>query len=135
MISPSPSIPASIHGERNRVDGLAQSIEPFLFSGVDIDRVHFVRRAAKIDGNQGKIVDGLRAFGASVHIGSAIGQGFPDVIVGYGGRTYLFEIKDPAKPKSKRKLTDDQVRFRDSWKGHYAVIETVEQAIEELQRI
>jgi len=101
-------------------------------NGIDIDRIHIMRRAARTDGNQTVIVDALRGFGASVHVGSAIGRGFPDIICGYRGRTFLFEIKDPSKPKGDRQLTPDQVKFRNSWNGHYAVIERVEQAINEL---
>lgn len=89
-------------------------------------------RARRVDGNQKRIVDGLRAFGASVYVGSALGSGFPDLVCGFGGRTFLLEVKDPSKPKADRQLTPDQVKFRDSWQGHYAVVETLEQAIEEI---
>lgn len=91
-----------------------------------------MRRAAKVDDNQGTIVDALRAAGASVHIGSALGQGFPDVICGIAFRTGLFEIKDGAKPPSARKLTPDQEKFRREWKGHYCVVSTVEEALTQL---
>lgn len=88
-----------------------------------------MRRAARTDGTQTTIVSALRAFGASVSITSAVGQGFCDIVVGYGGRNFLIEIKDPTKPKADRQLTPDQVKFRDAWQGQYAVVETVEQAI------
>jgi len=93
-----------------------------------------MRRAPRTDGNQPQIVQDLRKIGASVAIGSAIGKGFPDLVVGYRGKTFLLEVKDPSKPKSDRQLTPDQVKFRDGWNGHYAVVETSEQAIDSLQR-
>ncbi len=94
-----------------------------------------MRRAARVDGNQGTIVDGLREAGASVYVASSLGRGMADLLVGYERRCYLLEVKDPSKPKSDRQLTPDQVKFRDSWKGHYAVIETLEEALQEIWRI
>ena len=103
--------------------------------GVDIDRIHRMRRAARTDGNQKRIVDGLRAFGASVSVISNSGQGIPDLCVGYGGQTFLFELKDPTKPKADRQLTPDQVKWHKAWKGHVAVVETLEDALEELMGV
>lgn len=85
-------------------------------------------RAARVDGNQSEIVDGLRAAGVSVFITSVIGDGFPDLVCGYLGRNYLLEIKDPSKPKADRRLKPDQIKFRDAWKGQYAVVETLAEA-------
>ena len=88
-----------------------------------------MRRAARVDTNQSSIVDGLRAFGASVFIASALHGGMGDLIVGYRGRNYLLEVKDPSKPKADRAQTPDQVKFQAGWLGQYAVVETLEQAI------
>ena len=85
-----------------------------------------MRRAAKVDKNHGAIVDALRSLDFSVSSTAAIGQGFPDVVCGYGGRTFLVEIKDGSKPPSARNLTPDQIKFRDSWKGDYTVLESLE---------
>lgn len=85
-----------------------------------------MRRAAKVDANHGKIVAALRKAGASVFSGAALGQGFPDLIVGYGGRTFLCEVKDGSKPPSARKLTDDQVKFKADWKGDWTLLESIE---------
>lgn len=90
-------------------------------------------RAARTDGNQTQIVNGLRAAGISVSITSAIGQGFPDLVCGYLGRNFLLEIKDPTKPKADRQLTPDQVTFRDNWKGQYSKVETLDDAIKTIQ--
>ena len=85
--------------------------------------------AAKIDRNQPEIVAALRKAGASVAITSTAGQGFPDLVVGYRGVSYLIEVKDGELPPSARKLTTAQVKFRDNWRGHYAVVKSVEEAL------
>ena len=86
-------------------------------------------RAAKTDGNQSSIVDGLRAAGCSVHVTSSLGGGFPDLVCAYAGRNYLLEVKDPSKPLSDRKLTPDQARFFGSWRGQVCVVETLDDAL------
>lgn len=88
-----------------------------------------MRRAARVDANQALIVGGLRACGASVQILSAVGQGCPDILVGFRGRNLLMEVKDGSKPPSDRKLTKDQIEWHAAWRGHVVVVENVEQAI------
>lgn len=89
-------------------------------------------RAKKIDANQNEIVKQLRKMGFSVAITSMVGNGFPDLVVsnaqwdkptGKYWKTILVELKDPANPPSARKLTPDEKKFHDSWKG-YIVIAT-----------
>jgi hypothetical protein len=89
-----------------------------------------MRRAARVDGNQAEIVAALRSVGASVATCHAVGQGFPDLAVGWQGGTYLLEIKDPSKPKSDQKLTPSQVAWHETWRGHVAVVKTVRDALE-----
>ena len=89
-----------------------------------------MKRAARGDDNQASLVKELRAGGASVHSTAALGRGFPDLAVGWHGRTYLFEVKDPAKPASRRRLTPDEERWHASWSGHVAVVETLEDCLE-----
>ena len=88
-----------------------------------------MRRAAKVDGNQSDIVAALRKVGASVTPIHAVGNGCPDLAVGFRGRTVLFEVKDPKQPPSKRRLTDDEAIWFGNWKGEAHVVETAEQAI------
>lgn len=88
-----------------------------------------MRRNARVDANQPDIVKGLRKAGASVAVTSNLGKGFPDITVGYRGANYLFEIKDPAKPPSQRKLTDNEDEWHRKWGGHVAIIETAEEAL------
>ena len=88
-----------------------------------------MRRAAAVDRNQSEIVAALRAVGATVQPLHSVGQGCPDLAVGYRGVTYLIEIKDGAKPPSKRGLTDPQIEWHGGWKGHVAIAENVKDAL------
>ena len=89
-----------------------------------------MRRAARVDGNQAEIVSALRQIGASVAACHAVGQGFPDICVGWQGGTYLLEIKDPSKPKADQELTPSQIEWHATWRGHVAVVKTVREALE-----
>ena len=74
-------------------------------------------RAARTDANQAEIVAVLRKVGATVHSTHKVGQGFPDLVIGFMGSTILAEVKDGSKPESARKLRPSQVEFRDKWRG------------------
>ena len=80
--------------------------------------------AQRKDGNQSDIVTALYAVGCSVWV-----MHQPcDLLIGRAGANYLLEIKDPAKPPSKRKLTPAQVVFNRDWRGQFTVVTTVEEA-------
>jgi hypothetical protein len=75
-------------------------------------------RARRVDGNQNEIVELLREIpGCSVAITSAVGDGFVDIVVGYRGFNFMFELKDPSKPKADQELTDEQHKFHSAWRG------------------
>jgi Holliday junction resolvase len=76
-----------------------------------------MRRAAKIDANQDQVVEALRAAGAVVQSLAAVGQGVPDLLVGFQGKTLLMEVKDGRKPPSARRLTEDQLKWHGAWLG------------------
>lgn len=88
-----------------------------------------MKYAAKIDKNQPDIVKALRKIGAQVVCTSTVGQGFPDLVVNFRGRTMLLEVKDGAKPPSDRQLTPAQKIFHAEWSGELHVVESIEQAI------
>lgn len=93
-----------------------------------------MRRAARADHNQQRIMDELRALGLSVRDTSKLGQGFADIAVGGIGTSgkkfnWLFEIKDGAKPPSQRKLTPHEQKFKDEWRGQYDVITCANDAL------
>ena len=89
-----------------------------------------MRRIAASDGNQPEIVAALRAVGASVATCQAVGKGFPDLVVGYQGRNYMFEIKDPVQPKHRHELTPAQVEFHAGWRGDLVKIFTAKEALQ-----
>jgi hypothetical protein len=91
-----------------------------------------VRRAAHIDENQPEIVKHLRANDWSVHVASAIGQGFPDLICARMEFTALLEVKNPAKPKGDQALTPPQVEFHKSWPGVKLIAFTPHDALTKL---
>ena len=68
------------------------------------------------DANQRRIVDALRRMGASVVITADVGGGFPDLVVGWGGETYLVEVKN------RTRLSRRQRAFREKWNGGEIVV-------------
>ena len=80
-----------------------------------------MRKRARIDDNQREIVAALRAVGAQVQSLATIGDGCPDILVYWKDRTFtydglhLMEIKDGAKPPSKRRLTPAEADFATRW--------------------
>jgi Holliday junction resolvase len=89
-----------------------------------------MRRAAKVDANQQKVVEILRAAGATVQSLAAVGHGCPDLLVGWGGKTLLMEIKDGSKVPSAQRLTDDQIKWHGAWMGGpLAVVDGPEAAL------
>jgi hypothetical protein len=82
--------------------------------------------ACKVDSNQAEIVKMWRKIGASVAITSAVGDGFPDTILGIRGENFLVEIK----PDEKAKLTSAQVVFHQTWQGKICVVRSMDEALE-----
>lgn len=84
----------------------------------------------KTDANQADIVKALRKLPKlSVFSTHIVGKGFPDIVVGYKGINYLFEIKDGAKPKSSQKLTTGEVKFHSEWNGQIDIITNIDDAL------
>ena len=86
-------------------------------------------RARKVDANHAEIVKTFRQLGCTVLDLSRVGQGCPDVLVGYRGVNLLVEIKDGKKPPSKRLLTPDENEFFCKWKGQVQVVTSQDDAI------
>jgi hypothetical protein len=89
-----------------------------------------LRLAARTDDNQAKIVAALRKLGASVQLLHRVGRGCPDLLVGWRGVNYLFEIKDGQKPPTARPLTLDQMGWHLHWQGRVDIILSIEQVFE-----
>lgn len=79
------------------------------------------RRAARIDDNQNEIVKLFRKLGWTVLIISQL-KNCCDIMVSKNGRTIAVEIKDGEKIPSKRKLSEGEEKFRDSWQGEYKLV-------------
>ena len=84
-----------------------------------------MRRDAKADENQPAIVEALRAVGATVQHLHMIGQGCPDIAVGYQGANYLLEIKS-----ADGKLTYSEGEWHLDWQGQVAIVRTIDDALD-----
>jgi hypothetical protein len=88
-----------------------------------------LRTASRVDANQPDIVRALRGVGASVLHCHVLKNAF-DILVGYRGRTFLMEVKDPSHPPSARQLTPGEAKFREEWRGsEYHIVHTADEAI------
>jgi Holliday junction resolvase len=95
-----------------------------------------MRRAAKVDDNQAEIVKALRQAGATVQSLAEVGNGVPDLLIGFRGVTVLMEVKDGSKVPSKRSLTPMQVTWHQAWNGGtLSVVNDVEAALRVLKVI
>jgi len=80
----------------------------------------------KSDANQKRIVETLRSVpGVSVFVTTIVKHGFPDLVVGFRGVTYLVELKT-----EKGKLTDDERDFFDSWTGQITIARSAEDILD-----
>jgi len=93
----------------------------------------YMRRAARVDGNQSSLVAELRKIGACVYPTHTVGGGFPDLVVAYCGRNYLVEVKDPSKPPSRRRLTKEEQDFFDSWSGPKFIVESLDGFLDQIK--
>lgn len=83
-----------------------------------------MRRAARTDQNHTEIIKGLRKIGATVQSLHAVGKGCPDILVGYRGKNFLFEIK-----VEKGSLTNEQIKWHDDWNGMAYVVRSIDEAV------
>ena len=83
-------------------------------------------KAAKVDANQGEIVQALRGIGCSVQPLHTVGKGCPDLLVGFKGLNVALEVKQGEAKRND--LTPDQVKWHDNWRGQVAVVCSVEEA-------
>lgn len=88
-----------------------------------------MRRAAKVDGNQGAIVAALVKAGASIVSLAQLGHGIPDLLVCFRRTLYLMEIKDGELVPSRRQLTPDQIKWISLWPGPVCIVTSVDEAL------
>jgi hypothetical protein len=85
-----------------------------------------MRRAAKNDGNQKEIVEQLRKLGCSVQ------TGHDDILVGWQGRTFWLEIKNP---DGRNRKQESQKKLEREWQGHYRVVSSLDEILAELDLV
>jgi len=82
------------------------------------------RRAAKVDATHAAIAAALRQVGAKVRSTAMVGDDFPDLCVGFRGRTLLIECKTPGK-----KRTQGQIAFAENWPGEVHTAYSADEAL------
>ena len=81
---------------------------------------------ARVDGNQKEIMDALKKIAGI----SVVSIGKPlDLLVGYYGRTFLIEIKNPDGKDRRGPSWESQQKFMTSWFGQSAVCDSVGQIL------
>ena len=91
------------------------------------------RRAEKVDANQADIVAALRDI---PFLGVEVGH--DDILVGWMGKSYWFEIKSPDVVSKKTgrvidsEITDSEWDRYNNWPGHYKIVWSLDQILEEL---
>lgn len=78
----------------------------------------------RVDANQPAIVRALREAGASVLHLHTLGNGSPDLLVGYRGENFLIEVKS-----SGGRLTRDEEEFFSGWLGEVSIAKSPEEAL------
>jgi len=88
--------------------------------------VTFRRGAAgrKRDQNEPSIVAALRAVGATVEQLDIV-----DLLVGYCGGNWLFEVKTPSGLKRKSKTAERQAKWQHEWAGQVHIVSSPEEAL------
>lgn len=67
----------------------------------------------RVDNNQKQIIHTFIALGASVLNLSRVGEGCPDILIGYKNQSVLCEIKQ----NEKSTFTESQIKFMQNWRG------------------
>jgi len=82
----------------------------------------------RTDSNHTEIMEALRNIGAKPQSLAIVGDGCPDLIVGYQGVNVLLEIKDGAKVPSKQALTAAERDWHETWPGQVSIVRNAEEA-------
>ena len=88
-----------------------------------------MRRAANIDVTQPEAVRQLRVIGATVQTLGQVGDGCPDLLVGFRGCNVLVEMKDGAKVPSHQTLNAAQQKWHSEWAGQVGIANSAEDAV------
>lgn len=88
-----------------------------------------MRKYARLDSNHRAVVDALRKIGCSVQSLASVGDGCPDLLVGYHGENYLLEVKREDGPPSHKRLTEDEADWQEDWRGNCVTVDSPQAAI------
>ena len=92
-----------------------------------------MRRAARRDANEQRVIAALRACGA--YVKQINDEGAFDLLVFYRGHTLLLEVKDGDKPPSARALTPAEAKFHAEWPGtNLHIVNSEHEALDILKR-
>ena len=92
-----------------------------------------MRRAAKVDGNHASLREMARQCGIFWVDTFQLGKGAPDAFACNNGQWWAIEIKDPAQPPSKQRLTDDEQEWHKlaAWNhAPVAIVRTIDELLE-----
>lgn len=90
---------------------------------------YFRKTRSRPDANQTEIVEQLRML-PGVEVYPVSGLAF-DIVVGWRGKTYLYEIKSGTK----KKLKPSQEEFSKKWTGHWMRVNSAQEIMEDLAGI
>ena len=95
-----------------------------------------MRKYGKRDRNQPEIVKVLRRIpGVSVMDIASVGNGAPDLVAGYRGENWLFEVKSESGRKRKNGgLTPAEHAFAVNWQGQWSCASNVEEILRKIMR-
>ena len=95
------------------------------------------RYAKRTDDNHKCLVEELRDAlpEATIFDASGAGRGCQDLVIGWQGKNYLIEVKDPTKTASRRQLTEAQRKMHSSWQGQINVCLTAAEICATILRI
>ena len=85
------------------------------------------KMSGRTDANQSRIISALRAAGATVTVLSEVGSGCPDIVAGWRGHNYFFEIKNLTGRGNQ--LTEAQTKWIKGWAGQIAVVYNEQDAL------
>lgn len=88
--------------------------------------------ARRTDANHRDVAKAMEQAGFTVIDFSSVGRGVPDLYAAKAGRGLWVEVKDGSKVPSARKLTPDQLRFRERMARagiHVYVVTSAEDAV------
>ena len=89
------------------------------------------RYGKKIDANQPGIVGTLRHMGCSVELDK------DDILIGFQGLTFWFELKDDRALDKNGNIKESEIKpnqkiLRDTWRGHYRLVSSLKQIIDDM---